>query len=299
MTAAEIQKKLKRKFPPQGKFSLINNVWLHYVELLPENYAPAKHKTVVFIHGLSGSLNDFLFSKLINDLKTRYRIICIDRPGAGYSYITNEKQYTLEEQIDIVKILLQQLNVEKPIIVGHSLGGALVLNFAALNPDYEAKYLLLAPLIYPTWLMYFPLLFLLNIKWIRWLVFKMILFVQTVFFHQLIRNAFRPNADLLQRDYEEITKDQLSSWHQLKSEFNNLRTIKNTLLRNRHLYKRIEKPVIIIAGKNDKIVPSERQSKRLAEENKNVQLKLFSKTGHMVNFALPEKIVEEIDAFSK
>jgi len=299
MTPEEIQQVLKRKYPPTGKFSFINDVWLHYVELVPDNYNKAHHKTIVMIHGLSGSVNDFLMSPMMTQLKGKFRIICIDRPGAGYSYITNEKQYTLEDQIEVVKILLQQLNVENPIIVGHSLGGALVMNFATLNPDYHAKYLLLAPLLYPVWLMYFPLLFLLNVKWVRWIVFRIILIIQTVFFHQLLRNAFRPNADLLHADYEAITKDQLSSWIQLKAEFNNLRTVRYTLEKNSVLYNGVTRPLSILVGKHDKIIPAAYQAEKLSDENPNISLKCFPRVGHMVNFACAEEIVEEIVALSR
>jgi pimeloyl-ACP methyl ester carboxylesterase len=299
MTATEIQEKLKRKFPPSGKFEYVQEVWLHYWEYLPENYNEATHDTVVMIHGLSGSLNDFLYSHtLMNELKKRYRIILIDRPGAGYSYITNEKTYTLENQIEVIKELLNRLNVVNPIIVGHSLGGALVLNFAALHSEYEARYVLLAPLIYTVWLMYFPLFFLLKIKLLRMFVFRIILWLQNVFFHQLIKNAFRPNAELMQEDYEAITKDQLSSWLQLKAEFTNLMTVKDSILKNEHMYKNIKKPLRILVGKNDKIIPAEKQAKQLIQQNKNVTLELFSRTGHMINFARPHEVVMEIDNIS-
>lgn len=299
MTATEIQIKLKRKFPPSGKFEYVKGVWMHYWENLPENYNEVAHKTVVMIHGLSGSLNDFLYShELMNRLKKNYRIILIDRPGAGYSYIANQKAYTIENQIEIIKELLDRLQVANPVIVGHSLGGALVLNFAAVHPEYEARYVLLAPLIYTVWLMSFPLLFLLKIIIMRLLAFRIILWTQTVFFHQLLRNAFRPNAELLLEDYEAITKDQLSSWLQLKAEFTNLISVKDSILKNQHLYKDIKKPVSILVGKNDKIIPAEKQAKQLIQNNNNITLKLFSRTGHMVNFARPEEIVKEIDNIS-
>ncbi len=295
MTASEIQHKLNRQFPPPGTFEYINEVWVHYWQHTPENFKPETHKTVVMIHGLSGSLNDYLYShQLMSALKEQFRIILIDRPGAGYSYITNEKTYTLENQIEIIKELLERLQVTNPIIVGHSLGGALALNFAALHPEYEARYVLLAPLIYTVWLMYFPLLFLLKIKWIRLLVFRIILWVQTVFFHQLIKNAFRPNADLLQKDYEAVTKDQLSSWPILKSEFTNLMSVKESILKNEHLYKSIQKPVQILAGKNDKIIPVAKHCEQLVAINPNIKVKYMPRTGHMINFACPEAIAEAI-----
>ena len=295
MTPIEIQEKLNRKFPPSGKFEYIQEVWLHYWEYLPENYNASIHNTVVMIHGLSGSLNDFLYSHdLMNELRKCFRIILIDRPGAGYSYITNGKTFTLENQIDVIKELLSRLQVTNPIIVGHSLGGALVLNLAALNPEYEARYVLLAPLIYTVWLMYFPLLFLLKIKMLRLLIFRIILSIQNVFFHQLIRNAFRPNTDVLQKNYETITKDQLSSWPQLKAEFTNLMSVKDTILKNQYLYKNIKMQVNILVGKNDKIIPAEKQAKKLLNENKSIKLHLYSRCGHMINFAKPTDIVKEI-----
>jgi pimeloyl-ACP methyl ester carboxylesterase len=295
MTAAEIQEKLNRKFPPSGKFEYIHEVWVHYWEYIPDNYNETIHKTVVMIHGLSGSLNDFLYSyDLMNELKKHFRIILIDRPGAGYSYITNGKTFTLENQIDVIKELLSRLQVTNPIIVGHSLGGALTLNFAALHPEYEARYVLLAPLIYTVWLMNFPFLFLLKIKLVSSFIFRIILWVQNIFFHQLIRNAFRPNAELLQKDYEAITKDQLSSWPQLKAEFTNLMSVKNSIMKNQHLYKEIKMHVSILVGKNDKIIPAEKQAKKLLNENNSIKLLLYSRCGHMINFAKPTDIVKEI-----
>jgi pimeloyl-ACP methyl ester carboxylesterase len=298
MSPDEIQQLFKRKFPPCGKFSFINNVWLHYIEITPHNYNTETTKTIVMIHGLSGSMHDFLLSPIMINLKNHYRIICIDRPGAGYSYIENNRQFTLEDQAEVIKKLLHQLKIENPIITGHSLGGALALSFAVHNSDYNAKYLLLSPLIYPVWLMYLPFLFLLNINWIRVLVFRMILIIQSLFFHRLIRNAFRPNADVLRSDYEEITKDQLSTWIQLNSEFNNLRTVKNSLKKNMPLYKGINKPITIISGKHDKIIDAEKQSLRFSKEIKHVKLILKSRVGHMVNFACCDEIIPEINAFS-
>lgn len=294
-----LQQILRRKYPPAGRFMRIDSVWMHYVELLPEHYDAAIHPTVVFIHGLSGSVYDFLLSPLMEKINNRYRILCIDRPGAGYSYIIDGRQYTLEMQIDTIKKLLEELSIQRAIIVGHSLGGALALLFALRYPDFDARFLLLAPLIYPVWLMYFPLLFLLRFGWIRWLVFRCVLYLQTIFFHQLIRNAFRPNASLLRPDYEALTRDQLSSWPQLYAEFYNLMSVKDSLLRHMPCYRHIERPVIILAGKHDKIIPAARHSLQLSRLNPHVRVKVYSRVGHMINFALADEIAHYLDELAE
>lgn len=298
MQPENIQQIFKRKYAPVGSFILIDNAWVHYWQSFPKNYHEEQHKTVVFIHGLSGSLHDFLLSPIINLLKVRYRIILLDRPGAGYSYWIDEKVYTLENQATVIKNFLEKLNIENPIIIGHSLGGALALTFNRLYPDYKAKYLLLAPLIYPVPIMFFPLLLLLKIEIIKILVFRIIWLGQKTFFRQLIANAFRPNKDYLQEDYILATEDQINTWYQFKAEFSTLYTVKNTLQTNAKHFDKLSRQVAILHGKQDKILHYQSQSERLFKQCFHIKLLLINKMGHMLNFTSTAEIVENIDSLA-
>lgn len=297
MSPENIQVIFKRKYKPVGNFLQIGEAYIHFWQSFPENYNAEKHKTLLFIHGLSGSMQDFLLSPLIKKLKNKYHLLLIDRPGAGYSFWINEKEYTLEDQAQYIYELLKQLKVINPIIIGHSLGGALAFTFCRIYHDhYQAKYLLLAPLLKSVPLMNFPLLILLKIQLIKLLVFRIIWLGQILFFRQLIANAFRPNKEFLQEDYILETEDKINTWYQFKAEFSTLYTVKNTLQKNEAFYKKVKNTSIkILHGINDRIVPYVSQTRLVCLENNNLQHEVINKAGHMLNFTSIDQIVKNID----
>lgn len=89
-------------------------------------------KVVVLLHGFLENSNmwQYLQPKLIK----QYRVICIDLLGHGKSESVGYV-HTMEEMADAVYEVLHQLNIEKAIFVGHSMGGYVSLAFADLYPE--------------------------------------------------------------------------------------------------------------------------------------------------------------------
>jgi pimeloyl-ACP methyl ester carboxylesterase len=126
--------------PPLGHFIEIGGLRLHLVD---SGEKPGQSEPpLVFIHGLLGQLNHFTFA-----LAARFperRVVLIDRPGAGYSQAAHPQ--TLHGQGDIVAGTIERLGLEKPLVVGHSLGGAVALALALDHPDKVGGLALIAPL---------------------------------------------------------------------------------------------------------------------------------------------------------
>jgi pimeloyl-ACP methyl ester carboxylesterase len=96
--------------------------------------------TIAFLHGTPGSWNAFADYMKDSLLLAKYRMISIDRPGFGYSDFG--KPEPLAKQSELIAELLRQLYNGKPLIlVGHSLGGPLIVKLA------ENKYVPIAALI--------------------------------------------------------------------------------------------------------------------------------------------------------
>ena len=89
---------------------------------------------LVLIHGSSGNLRDFTF-RLAGQLCTRYRVIAFDRPGLGYSDAVAAGVGSLEAQADTLMMAAAQLGADRPIVLGHSLGGGAALAWAVYHPD--------------------------------------------------------------------------------------------------------------------------------------------------------------------
>lgn len=115
------------KYPPEGQFLTVNGHRVHYVE--KGNGPP-----LVLIHGASGSLRDWTFDA-VDRLARRYRVIAFDRPGLGYTPRIDRDGASIFEQADLFVAAAAQLGAPRPIVVGHSYGGAVALAWAVDHPD--------------------------------------------------------------------------------------------------------------------------------------------------------------------
>jgi len=106
------------------KYLLSNNKKICYTD-------SGNGKAIVLLHGYLESLkvwNDFQ-----KDLSKHFRVICIDIPGHGESEILSEKHNMLQLSTAI-NGLLEDLNIEKCFMIGHSMGGYVSLMFHELYP---------------------------------------------------------------------------------------------------------------------------------------------------------------------
>lgn len=110
-----------------------------YVEFNPE----AK-QTVVFVHGL-GSYLKFWRYQIDTFAKQGYRVIAIDMLGYGKSSKPAGFSYTMPAMAEVVYALLKASKVDKPILVGHSMGGQTVLSLAIAHPQFAKGLVLTAP----------------------------------------------------------------------------------------------------------------------------------------------------------
>ena len=109
----------------------INNVSINYID-----YGEGEN-TLVLLHGWGQNIE---MMKPIGDrFKKNNRIIIIDLPGFGESEEPNFV-WTLNDYVDCVKKLLDKLNVNNPIFIGHSFGGKISLLYASM---YKIKKLIL------------------------------------------------------------------------------------------------------------------------------------------------------------
>ena len=79
---------------------------------------------LLFLHGFCESGE--MWRYFAESLSTQYRVICPDLPGFGDSVLTRPIQ-SLEEVAEQLESWLQELQIQKPIVLGHSLGGYVAL----------------------------------------------------------------------------------------------------------------------------------------------------------------------------
>jgi len=139
--ARRTARRVEQFLPPIGKFIDADGNRLHVVD---RGAGPP----IVMIHGLGGQLRHFTHS-LAGRLEGEFRLIIVDRPGCGYSTRAPGASARLSVQANTVAKLIRSLGLERPLIVGHSLGGAVSLALALQHPDCVGGLALVAPLTHP------------------------------------------------------------------------------------------------------------------------------------------------------
>ena len=127
----------ERNIPMKGKTVSVDGERIHYVDV-------GEGRPILFIHGLGGQLQHFdhpLFAALGHG----YRLVALDRPGAGYSTRTTSGA-RIPDQAALIARFIDALKLERPLVVGHSLGGAIALCLALDHPAKVSGLALISPL---------------------------------------------------------------------------------------------------------------------------------------------------------
>ena len=129
-----------RAVPADGNFVEVDGARIHYVD---QGSGPV----LLMVHGLMGQLRNFTYA-LSQRLASDYRVIAIDRPGWGHSTFTGRRPGVLEQGRLIARVA-DALGLERPVLVGHSLGGAVTLAAALAAPGRFGALALVSPLTQP------------------------------------------------------------------------------------------------------------------------------------------------------
>ncbi len=105
-------------------------------------FAPER-KTLLFVHGLSGSLSAWYpYEKIFEN---NYNIITFDLRGHGLSVRPSNSGYVMAEFVEDIKTLLKHLHIEHCSIISHSFGTLVAMEFSIAYPEVVAGNIFLAP----------------------------------------------------------------------------------------------------------------------------------------------------------
>jgi pimeloyl-ACP methyl ester carboxylesterase len=125
---------------PERRHLEIDGLHLAYLE---KGSAAQGAPSLVLLHGLMGSAATFL--PLMESLDGGQHVIALDLPGAGLSERRSDIAADLKSTAKLVLRVLDSLGLDKPVLLGHSHGGAIALRLAAKHPDRLTSLALLAP----------------------------------------------------------------------------------------------------------------------------------------------------------
>lgn len=95
---------------------------------------------ILLLHGWGASFDTY--RGIINTLKNRHRVVALNFPGCGKSD-TMTTPWKLEDYCDLVLKFMKALNIENPIMFGHSHGGRTTIKMVAEGMVQPPKIVLL------------------------------------------------------------------------------------------------------------------------------------------------------------
>jgi pimeloyl-ACP methyl ester carboxylesterase len=282
----------ERDHPAQGRMVEVAGGTLHVVDIGPRE---AAGPPIVMIHGASSNL-EVMRQPVGERLARTHRVILIDRPGHGWSTRARFEDSTPEIQARMIHEALTSLGVKRAIFVVHSWAGALGPRIALDYPASVAGLVMLAPVAYP-WpggvgeynrLIATPVIGPLLAHTIT-LPLGLLLAepgARSVFLPQTMPDGFVKNTAtlLLLRPREFIANA------------HDLVTLKAAVAEQAPRYGQIKAPVTIITGDADKTVSTDIHSRPFAAAVPNTRLIVLPGVGHMVQNAVPDLVIKEIEA---
>ena len=131
-------RKVQQAQPPTGSFVDVPDGRLH---IRDQGQGPP----LLLLHGLGGHMGQYDYA-VAERLAAHFRVVSVDRPGSGYSTRAGTAAADLLTQAAALAALIDKLNLGRPLVVGHSLGGAVALTLALEHPGHVAGLALVAPL---------------------------------------------------------------------------------------------------------------------------------------------------------
>jgi pimeloyl-ACP methyl ester carboxylesterase len=238
---------------------------------------------VVLLHGFCGT--HAYWKYVTEELSKYYRVIAIDLRGHGKSAVS-EDTFSIEDMANDVQLLLAKLQINYAAIIGHSLGGYVALAIAENHENILSG----LGLIHST-----PVSDSTEAKQGRDRASQRIQREgMKGFIDDLTQKLFSPqNAEDFKGEVEFAR--QLGYQTKVSGAVGTLEAMKNREDRQAFL-EIFNKPLLLVAGKGDQIIPVEKTFAALGE---NVQKVLLEHSGHMGMLEEPQAVIDAFNKFLK
>jgi pimeloyl-ACP methyl ester carboxylesterase len=274
--------------PPQGQFVLVDGLPIHYV-------ARGEGRPVVFLHGNGAMVSDYDSSGVLLLASETYRVIALDRPGFGHTDRPRRHPWGPIAQAELIFGALQELGIEKPIVVAHSWATLVALALAVRYPRDIAGMVLMGGYYFPTPRLDVPLLSPPAIPVIgdvlRYTVSPVL---GRLMARRILKRLFAPR-EISPGFAAAFSTEMALRPSQIRAAAAETGMMIPAAAALSHSYGAIAVPTVIMVGDGDRLVDWEAHSARLHREMPNSRLKIYENVGHMVHHAVPDEVIRAID----
>ncbi|TDQ17433.1 pimeloyl-ACP methyl ester carboxylesterase [Algoriphagus boseongensis] len=241
-------------------------------------------KPFVILHGLFGSADNWF--SIARELEKTYTLYLVDQRNHGDS--PHSDQWNYQVMVEDLKELLDDEGLEKVFLMGHSMGGKTVMNFACTYPERVEKLIVadIAPRYYPvhheTILEGLNSIQLKEIKSRKEADDQLAKYIPDLGTRQFLLKSLARNADgfvwkvnlpVITANIEEVGQE-LADWAKYLG------------------------PTLFLGGGNSKYI-QQKDIEDIASHFPNYNLEFVPNAGHWLHAEQPEAVIEEVRNFLK
>ncbi len=216
---------------------------------------------IVLVHGLSGST--LWWRRNVQELAQHYKVYLVDLPGFGTAS-RKHGHFVLKQAGDWLLAWMDAIGLKQTHLIGHSMGGYICMWIAAHRPDVVLRLVLVDPAFKAQTR---------NVLGYAVPLLGAARYLTPRFFPILAYDSLRAGPiTLLKATRDLITVDMNEEMHM------------------------ITKPVLLVWGENDTLVPPS-LGHMLREELPNARLLTLQHAAHVAMFDQPQKFNAAVDAF--
>ncbi len=264
----------------------MDGVRLHYVD---EGNGPV----VVLLHGNGVLLQDYEASGVLDLAAKDQRVIAFDRPGFGYSNRPRSRVWTPIEQAKVISQALEQLGIERAVVVGHSWGTLVALAMALEHPRLVSGLVLLSgyyygtarPDVVPGSIPAIPVIGELVAHTISPLLGRVLAPVA-------VKVSFAPAA--VSPSFAELPVAMTLRPSQVRATAGDTALMVSEAVALSQRYGELDLPIIVMAGKGDLIARVDEHADPFAREVNGADLRIVEGEGHLFHYAVPGQVVAAI-----
>jgi len=106
--------------------------------LVPDGSEMRLRPTLVLVHGGPGTFDHSYFKPDFDELAEHVQVVYIDLRGHGRSDWGDTSAWSFEACADDIRMFCDAVGIVRPIVLGHSMGGPIVLLYGARHPGHAA-----------------------------------------------------------------------------------------------------------------------------------------------------------------
>ncbi len=251
----------------------------------------------MLLHGNVVTAEDWILSGVLDQVAAQgHRVVAFDRPGYGYSDRPRGTAWTAAAQADLLRRAFAHLDIQRPVVVGHSWGTLAALALALADPAGVRGLVLLSGYYHPTMradaLLVAPAAVPVLGDVLRHTVSPLL---GAATLPLLLKGMFAP-LPVPERFQQGFERGMAVRPLQIRAEAEDGAGMARDAAAMRDHYGELPMPVMIMAGSDDQAVDVGRHAIRLHEQIPHSELRLVPGAGHMVHHAAPGQVAEMVEA---